>query len=29
MKLIDMHCDTVGKIMVLDKQGDFKENYVA
>ena len=26
MKLIDMHCDTVGKIMVLDKQGDFKEN---
>jgi len=27
MKLIDMHCDTVGKIMVLDKQGDFFENH--
>lgn len=27
MKLIDMHCDTVGKIMILDKQGDFLENH--
>lgn len=26
MKLIDMHCDTVGKILDLDKQGDFQEN---
>lgn len=26
MKLIDMHCDTIGKIMDLDKQGDFKNN---
>lgn len=26
MKLIDMHCDTAGKIMDLDKQGDFLNN---
>jgi len=26
MKLIDMHCDTVGKIMDIDKQGDFLNN---
>lgn len=26
MKLIDMHCDTIGKIMDLDKQGDLCEN---
>jgi len=26
MKLIDMHCDTIGKIMDLDKKGNLKEN---
>lgn len=26
MKLIDMHCDTVGKIMDLDKTGNLSEN---
>lgn len=26
MKLIDMHCDTIGKIMDIDKQGDFRQN---
>ena len=26
MKLVDMHCDTVGKIMDIDKQGDFLDN---
>lgn len=26
MKLIDMHCDTIGKIMDLDKTGDLSEN---
>lgn len=26
MKLIDMHCDTVGKIMDIDKKGDFRDN---
>lgn len=26
MKLIDMHCDTIGKIMDLDKQGDLVTN---
>ena len=26
MKLIDMHCDTVGKILDLGKQGDFASN---
>lgn len=26
MKLIDMHCDTIGKIMDLDKTGDLVEN---
>lgn len=27
MRLIDMHCDTIGKIMDLDKQGDFMNNH--
>ena len=26
MKLIDMHCDTIGKILDLDHCGDFQEN---
>lgn len=26
MKLIDMHCDTIWKLMDLDKRGDFMEN---
>lgn len=26
MRLIDMHCDTIGKIMDIDKQGDFHNN---
>lgn len=26
MKLIDMHCDTLWKVMDLDRQGDFMEN---
>lgn len=26
MKLVDMHCDTVGKIMDIDKKGDFLNN---
>lgn len=26
MKLIDMHCDTIGKILDIDKQGNFAEN---
>ena len=26
MKLIDMHCDTIGKIMDIDKHGDFANN---
>lgn len=27
MKLIDMHCDTIGKILDIDKQGDFYNNH--
>ena len=27
MKLIDMHCDTIGKIMDLDKKGNLGENF--
>lgn len=27
MKLIDMHCDTIGKIMDLDKKGNLRENF--
>ena len=26
MKLIDMHCDTLWKLMDLDKKGDLMEN---
>ena len=26
MKLIDMHCDTIWKLMDLDKEGDMVEN---
>ena len=26
MKLIDLHCDTVWKLMDLDKKGDLMEN---
>ena len=26
MKLIDMHCDTIGKILDIDKQGTLLDN---
>lgn len=29
MKLIDMHCDTIWKLMDLDKKGDLKDNLCA